>query len=310
MVNINTTINPNTLWFGILCILGALLIFIGIRRRLSTDAYSEGFSQDVPFIIKTDQEIYDDFYVELYDKINQPEKQSQYIIDRVVKMTAPSKDKSVFLDVGSGTGYLMNGLEESGYNVYGIDYSPSMINYAMNKYPHLTIKEGNVKIPMTYDRNTFSHILCTNMTIYHIQDKREFFRNCYYWLKPNGYLILHLVDRDRFDPIVPGGKPPFIESPQKYANTRITDTVIDFLDFQYKASYLFGSENNIVYFKETMTDGATNNVRCNELSLYMENYGDILYMASRSGFIVHGQVNLTECVGDQYQYIFILERTL
>ena len=42
------------------------------------------------------------------------------------------------------------------------------------------------------------------------------------WLKPGGYLILHLVDRERFDPIVPAADPLIMVSAQKHAKERIT----------------------------------------------------------------------------------------
>jgi len=315
MININEMMDhPNQIWFMLLCILGIVLLGIVLNKRFgkvsSGSNYHEGFSQDAPFMVKTDKDVYDDFYVELYDKINQPKKHGDFVVDRVISMTQPSKESSIFLDIGSGTGHLMNRLQEEGYKVYGIDYSQSMIKKALTTYPDLSIKQGDINVPMTYDRNTFSHILCTGMTIYQIQDKAEFFRNCYYWLKPNAFLILHLVDRDRFDTVVPGGRPPMLVSPQTYADNRITDTAIDFIDFQYKATYQFIPNDVSVYFKETMTDGLTNHVRQNEMTMYMENYNDILYMASRNGFIVHGQVNLLEVYGDQYQYIFVLERTL
>jgi ubiquinone/menaquinone biosynthesis C-methylase UbiE len=308
MVNTIVPKDSNNIWFGILCVLGIMLVVVIINKHINTDKYNEGFSQESNYVVKTEKEVYDDFYVELYDRINIPEKHSRFIIERVITMTAPTK-KSVFLDIGCGTGQLLNDLQTAGYDAYGIDYSESMVRHALKKYPDCSIKHADITVPLTYDRNTFSHLLCTGMTIYQIQDKRTFFRHCYFWLKPNGYLILHLVDKNRFDPIIEAGKPSFMPSPQQYADSRITDTVIDFLDFKYKASYQF-TETDVVYFKETMTDTETNHVRQNELTLYMEDYNDILYQASRNGFIVHGQVNLAECIGDQYQYIFILERTL
>ena len=42
------------------------------------------------------------------------------------------------------------------------------------------------------------------------------------WLMPGGYLIVHLVDRESFDPILPPGNPLYVVSPQKYAKERIT----------------------------------------------------------------------------------------
>ena len=47
--------------------------------------------------------------------------------------------------------------------------------------------------------------------------------------------MLHLVDKDNFDPILPAGNPFTIVSPQKYADERITSTEIVFYDHNYKS---------------------------------------------------------------------------
>jgi hypothetical protein len=40
----------------------------------------------------------------------------------------------------------------------------------------------------------------------------------------------------------------------------------------------------------------------------MENVNDILRIASAVGFLVKGQVNMLHAMGDDYQYIIVLER--
>ena len=54
-----------------------------------------------------------------------------------------------------------------------------MIDNAILNFPNLKTKIGNIKNPMIYDKYTFSHILCTGFTLYHIKDKLSFFRNVY-----------------------------------------------------------------------------------------------------------------------------------
>jgi len=301
--------DPDKMWTRILWITGFILIAAIFYGRINLDKYSEGFEQNARFITKSNLAIYDDFYVELYDKIQQPEIQTNFIIEKVINMTMPTKENSVFLDIGSGTGVLTNDLRKTGYTIYGIDKSQSMVDHCTETYPELPIKCGDILDPMMYERNTFSHVLCTNMTIYHIKDKKDFFRKCYFIMKPNSYIILHLVDRNKFDPIIQAGKPTGINSPQQYADMRITNTAIDFVDFKYKATYDF-SKTDETRLVETMTDNLTHNVRQNELILFMEDYNEILHIAMANGFIVHGQVNMQECNGDKYQYIFVLERTL
>ena len=58
-----------------------------------------------------------------------------------------------------------------------------------------------------------------------------------HWLKPGGFLALHLVNRDRFDPIIPAGNPFYIVSPQKYAKKRITNTIVHFDTVEYKSNF-------------------------------------------------------------------------
>jgi len=269
-------------------------------------------------MVKRDDQIYDEFYVTLYDNIMKPEKRADFEMSQIVNWTQPSKEYSVFLDIGCGTSYLANKLQTRGYTVYGVDKSQTMIDYAQEKYPGLNLTCGDATIPMTFDKDSFTHILCTYMTIYQFKDKVEFFRNCYFWLKMNSYLILHLVDKDRFDPIMPAGKSNLIDSPQQYSDVRITDTHIDFVDFQYHASYDFAPKtsniisnaNNQVVFREKMTDTATNNVRENEQTLYMESLHQILNIAQHCGFILQGQVSMKEGNGDNNQYIVIFERPM
>ena len=87
-------------------------------------------------------------------------------------------------------------------------------------------------------------------TIYYFQDKKEFFDNCFKWLMPGGYLIVHLVDRTHFDPILPPGNPLMYVSPQRYAKERITSTKVKFTDFSYSADFKLDDSNDKAHFVE------------------------------------------------------------
>lgn len=300
--------NPKKYWLHLLIILGIILIVLYFYKKQNLAPFYEGFSQDSRFISKFDEEKYDDFYVKIYDKLMVPKKRSEYETLKIIEMTEPDK-KSVFLDIGSGTGDLVQSIHSRGYKVLGIDKSKSMVEHSEKKYPEIQVRCGDVKEPMIYDSHTFSHILCTGMTIYEFENKNEFFNNCYFWLKSGGYLILNVSDKNKFDTIIPGGKPALIKNPQEYSNKRITDTIIDFIDFEYKASYLFdNTPSKPVILKETFTDGLTKNVRQNEISLYMDDKETILAMAAKVGFLVKGYTTMKELQGDDYQFLYILER--
>lgn len=279
----------------------------------------EGFRQSDRYILKENQMKYDEFYSQIYDDLMLSQTKSEYEVSKIIEMTEPNPHYSSFLDVGSGTGTMVNYLKQKGFNAYGIDKSKAMIAKSQDKFPDASMKCGDVLEPITFDRGTFTHIICTGFTIYEIEDKSRFFQNCYFWLQSNGYLILHLVDKDTFDPIIPAGKPRILDSPQKYSNQRITDTLIDFMDFTYKSSYDFSKSDERVIHKETFTDTKTQNIRENEMTLFMKNTEDILSTAIKYGFVIKGKVVMgdpnieitsKELVDTPSQFLYILERLM
>lgn len=305
----NTASDPKNVWFRYLIILAILMLIVLWYKKHDLSPYYEGFSQESPYVFKSGDDIYDDFYVEIYDKLMETDKQCSYEFDKIIESTNPSKKKSVFLDIGCGTGVLAGKLFENGYHIYAIDKSKAMVDYTSKKFPSLHVKCGDIKDPILYEKESFTHILNTGLGIYQFSNKDIFFRNSYFWLRQDGYLILHLVDRDKFDTIVPGGKPPLLENPQIYSKKRITDTIIDFIDFTYRGSYDFSKvSDNQVLFKETFTDGLTKNVRQNEITLYMEPINEILQLATDAGFIIQNKVNLKGCTGDENQFLYVFQK--
>ena len=295
-------------WFVLLVVLALALMAGQLFKKVLNRAPHEGFTQDSPFVSKHNADIYDSYYAMIYDDIYKPKQRVAYEYQKIIDMTHPSPGNSVFLDVGSGTGALVNELTAQGYEAHGIDKSQAMVDVAQIKYPDAAsnIKCGDAKDSMSFDRASFTHITCMNFTLYEMdsESRATFFRNCYHWLVPNGYLIIHLVDRDTYSPIVPGAIPPTIENPQKYAKKRITDSAIDFYDFKYKNSTKF-EKNGEVLIKETFKDAKNGNIRENEMILKMDSMKDIMFLAQRCGFIPHSQSTYTT---DENQYIVILEK--
>jgi len=301
---------PNTVALKYLVFITIIvLLYLLYKLTKKPEQKQEGFQQKESFVLKRDQSIYDDFYVEVYDELNETKERTNWEVLQTIKMTQPTRKNSVFLDVGSGTGSLVNNLVSRGFYAYGIDSSKTMTEYSEKKHPNIEVKCENVQDAMTFEKNTFTHITCTNFTIYQIQDKASFFKNCYFWMMPNAYLILHLVDKAKFSAISPLRKAEIRWMPFfKTEKPRVTDTIAEFDDFQYRKTYKFN--NTTTTFTETFTDKATQHVRQNEQTLYMEDIDDILKMASRCGFVLHGKVDMNSFNGDENQFLYILERQL
>lgn len=297
--------NKSTLWCKVLLFISILLLFIIAFKKLPSHHLKEGFEQNDQFLIKNGLDIYDDFYVNIYDYLVFNSMKNDYEVGEIIKQTSPNSQSKI-LDIGSGTGHHVAALGSKGFNVTGLDISQSMIKKSKENFPDYNFQHGNALEMDTFQSNTFTHILCMYFTIYYFQDKTQFFQNCFQWLMPGGTLIVHLVDRDKFDPILPPGNPLLYISPQRYAKERITSTKVKFTDFSYSADFQFNNDNkDIVHFVEKMKNDKDGKVRKNEHTLYMPDDQQIIDEAQGCGFILHGKIDLLQCQYE-YQYLYIL----
>ena len=289
--------------FGKLALLIALLLLVIVFFK-SLSPVKEGMTASKDFLFKQGNEVYDDFYVNIYDHLVFSGIKNDYEIGTIINSTNPS-EISVIADIGCGTGHHTADLSEKNLKVVGIDISPSMIQKAKENYPDNNFRVGDALDAGLFKMNSLTHALCFYFTIYYFKDKRHFFDNVMEWLMPGGYLIVHLVDRETFDPILPPSNPLYIVSPQKYAKERITKTKITFEDFIYNANFDLSQSNDIAIFEEKIkfNDGHT---RKQEQKLYMEDTSEIVNMAQDCGFILEGKFDMVKCAYEnQYLYIFV-----
>jgi ubiquinone/menaquinone biosynthesis C-methylase UbiE len=256
-------------------------------------------------------EIYDNFYADIYDDLVFCKNKNDYEIGKWIKHTKPT-EQSVVLDIGSGTGHHVSSLDAHGYKAIGLDIAPSMVKKAKETYPNLSFQVGDVLNPSIFTEESFTHITCFYFTLYYIKNKQLFFENCMRWLTPGGFLAVHMVNRDKFDPIIPAGNPFNIVSPQKYAKKRITTTTVKFDEFEYKSHFDMKeiiedkNEPNVI-MKETFKNNKSGNIRQNEHKLYMLTQAEILDIAKGVGFIIDSKIDLLQCQYDS-QYVYILQK--
>ena len=285
---------------------------------------SEGFEQESRFILKQNDEVFDDpFYVGIYDELFYKKLYNSYEVGIILNEIHPTS-KDVVIEIGSKTGSYTSALQQScGCNVIGLDASKAMVEYASKRHPNCKFVQGDPLDFMSFSSEYATAILLLDFAIYYIKDRRTLFYNCYHWLKPGGYLVLHLVNRHMFDPIVPAAKPFTLVSPQSVAKKRITSSDVVFKDFDYKSKFEFGQEkegeegqeqeqegknrdkaSDSVTIIETMKD-RRGKVRKNVRSLRMSGQKIIIGEAKDSGFTMLGQYDLVKSQRE-YQYIYIL----
>lgn len=301
LYNLQKKIKRTSIWVKLMIFL--LIIYL-LNMWLNRHIVVEGFtSQQKKFEIKKD-DLFDDFYVNIYDKLVYNDYKNEYEVGEVVRTTKPNENSRI-LDVGSGTGHHVNLFTQKGINCLGVDKSSAMITKSKETYPTAKFKRGDVLSSMLFDSESFTHITCFYFTVYYIKDKRTFFSNCYRWLKPGGSFIIHLVNKNKFDPIVPSGNPVNMVSVQKYAKERITSSVVKFNNFRYKSH--FDLNGDIGIFKEMIKFDKDGKMRVNEHQLQMDSQMNIITMIKEVGFILQGKISLHPTQYD-YQYLYILQK--
>jgi SAM-dependent methyltransferase len=304
MKSLGRAYNKTSLWGKVLIFIVLLLLLVLVFKGIKPNKIVEGFEQNDQFLFKSGPEIYDDFYADIYDYLVFNNLKDEYEVGEIINKTSPSS-KSKILDIGSGTGHHVASLASKGLDVIGIDISPSMVKKAKENFPDYKFQLGDALKNNEFEPESFTHILCMYFTIYYIQDKKTFFDNCFKWLMRGGYMIIHLVDRELFDPILPPGNPLLYVSPQRYAKERITSTKVKFTDFSYSADFQLDDKNDKALFIEKFKNDSDGKVRKNEHVMYMESIPDILSEAQSSGFIVESQIDLLQCQYE-YQYLYVL----
>lgn len=280
-------------WGKVVFMLALLLIVVCTFKT-----EKEGFTVLEGYTEKTNDNLFDKFYSDIYDYLAFSEVRNDYEFSEILGITKPN-NKSVILDVGCGTGNIVNLFNEKGYNIIGVDKSSHMVKKTVEKFPELKGKiiTGNVLKTQLFPPFYFSHILCLYFTIYYIDNKTLFFENVFDWLKPGGFFILHLVNRDNFSPILP------MNSHKRGKKGKYTK--IEFNDFNYESTFDLTKTTNTAVFNERFK--SETGVRKNKHTFYMEDQKTILLMAQNCGFIVQQQIDMKSIKYD-YQYLYVLSK--
>ena len=297
----------NIIIFVITCFVVVYLKNMYIEYNNSKEGFED--LNNGPLKINTSiNTIYDPFYVTIYDELSGDYGKHKFEISHIIDKTNLNADSKV-LDIGSGTGHTVNSLVKNECQAVGIDKSSHMCERAKEIYPNNEFIVGDVMKSITFDFDEFSHITCLYFTIYYIKDKRLFFKNCFDWLKPGGFMVVHLVNKHMFDPVLPPGNPLESVNAQKYAKERITKTNIVFKNYNYESEFLSDDKNNgKTEFVEVFSNKKTKKTfRKNIHTLYMEDQTKILSIAKQMGFIVKSKHDMTAC-SYEYNFLYVLKK--
>lgn len=285
-----------------ICMVLVLLLFVSWLLK-SNSSSVESFSQLRPFALCEGDDCYDSIYIDKYRSLHKPKEFSEHFF-KFLEGTGTNEDSDV-LDIGSGTGEFPERCGEASLKCTGVDKSPHMVEYAKDKVKVAKFLLGDVPSdPMMFDNDRFSHISCSHMTLYEMDDKPKLFRQCYMWLKSGGVLLLHIVDTNKFNKIVPGTSAYGSVNPKGVVNT-----VLNRSDYSYSNRYEKLLDTVYVQ-KEEFVDNKTQNVRQYTKKLYMEPKEEIYEMCKNAGFKLLKSENCKTTLQDRNQYFVALQKPM
>lgn len=152
-------------------------------------------------------DFFSDTYVKLYDKVfnevDMYKGESKIICDYIGKTEGKfgGNEKVKVLDAGVGVGKYYQYISQK-YRTYGFDDSANMLRLCRVRNPISEVKIGDMMNEDLYEPESFTHLLCLKDSLYHNRPKvwAEILANFYYWLRPNGYLFIHIYNPERLDP--------------------------------------------------------------------------------------------------------------
>jgi len=257
-------------------------------------------------------DIYNNFYANIYDELFNSTLKTEYEIQNIKIYSLDKykkkngKNKIYILDAGCGTGKHIKTLDKHGYKCTGLDKSNFMLDKARKLNPGIIFKKGDFHIRSTFKRRTFSHIMCLFFTIYYSNNIEKVFKNFNYWLKPKGYLILHLIHRNKFDPVLEKASsliPLF--NPQKNTDKRVTKTKLHFKTFKYISDWNFKS-NNVEFIENFILKNNSNIVK-NVHKFNILKVNEYIKLLKKYGFKLTKIIDLT-LANYEYNNLYIFEK--
>jgi SAM-dependent methyltransferase len=265
--------------------------------------------------------IYDNFYASIYDELFLNTTKNEFEIYNIELYTIKepkyknkfSNDEIRFLDLGCGNGKHIEILLRKKYRVDGIDISEPMLSRAklfLNKYKYGSdtklIHDDFTSNNEIYMNGRYTHMICMFYTLFYVKDTKSVLTKIYNALKEGGYMILHLVNKKLFDPVLEkASKLIPLFNPQRHSNDRVTKTKLKFNKFDYIGDWQFKDNNMNVKFSEKFIFKDDRRMLENEHKFYMRNIPYYTEMAKGLGFQLVKIIDLLPVNHDNnYLYIF------
>jgi ubiquinone/menaquinone biosynthesis C-methylase UbiE len=261
-------------------------------------------------------EIYDHFYTNVYSTMITPYKSllCAFEVEDFMKLVSEKKEKSL-LDIGCGTGNHLVEFYKAGLSVTGLDQSSSMLEESRRNLTAVEKKDANVTFRLVqgdmqthhiFPASKFDYCTCYYFSFYFAENPRQLRDNVHKWLKPNGIWAIHLVDPERFDPIIDVANPFVGFSLKRYIQKNISK--VYFKDMFYQSEFDYNKKNGTAEFREKFILPKQSTVRNQVQVLHMLPLEEVVKIVCEGDkFTLHKTTDL-QSHGYEYQYIYYFQR--
>lgn len=261
-------------------------------------------------VVMGNDHLFDDFYAKIYDTIVDGAQRQDAEVNLTlgwVKQYRPERNTLLVLDVGCGTGGQVDFFQKANVGkVVGIDKSEAMVRRGRQLHPKVDLRVGDAELIGSFAAGEFNLITMYYFTYYYLRDRTVALKNMFSWLQPGGCLVLHIVNREKFDPILESASPFVAFSVQKYAKDRITHSKVTFDKFEYEAN--FNLSGSTAEFQEDFRFKDAKRRRRRQIhTLRMPTMEQIVAEVESCGFKYKQYIDLT-AISYEYQYLFCFVR--
>jgi SAM-dependent methyltransferase len=271
------------------------------------DRGREGFSGKT----ETITDFYDSVYAEVYNALWHSSKtvnEFEQVTIQEALLAGKQKTSVKILDIACGTGFHACLFKKLGVDYTGLDSSEAMLSQARKSCPNQKFQKGDATVATTYGQKSFSGALLLGFAIYELNPK-IILDNAFAWIEPGGSMLVHVVDPDKFDPLLDLASPFAAFSLQKYSYERQTKSEIYFDDFKYTGEFHKKLNEPDATFSEMFTFFNPADVKYREQvhKWNMPSLESMIEIMKSSGFRVSEKIDLVS-VGKEYQYLFLLTK--
>jgi hypothetical protein len=288
-----------------------MLFIIWIYRfnQKNNSGYYEGFNNgnnnttstsNKPYIIKYNYDIYDDFYMKMYDKLYTPSTNAKIVSASVKKYKKTTKDSIVLITI---TGNVATILQKTYNTIYILNNSTSNLQYIASKYKNLqsNILCNDITSYSSINNNSISLLYFDEnmMYLYDKATRQIILENISNWLLPDGLLLVHLTVPASMNALIPASK-KYIDF-QKFSKEKILESEINIGDYTYQNKHIINKDNTI-QINEKFINKKAQNIREYKQTLYIPSIREFIDELHNAFYTTKEIITIEE--NAKYIYVF------